>query len=99
MTNASFPIKDAAASRVFSFNFQDQLAVGETISSATVTAAVYSGTDASPSSLISGAASVSGATVSQVIAAGTAGVTYVLTCTAITSLSHTIASAGPLVVM
>jgi hypothetical protein len=99
MTNASFPIKDATASRVFSFNFQDQLAVGETISSATVAATVYSGTDASPSSIISGAASISGATVSQVITAGTAGVTYVLTCTAVTSTSHTIVSSGPLVVM
>ena len=99
MTNASFPIKDAAASRVFSFNFQDQLVVGETISSATVAATVYSGTDAAPSSIISGAASISGAAVSQVITAGTAGVTYVLTCTAVTSTSHTIVSSGPLVVM
>ena len=99
MTNASFPIKAVGASRIFTFNFQDQLAVGETISSASVAATVYSGTDASPSSLISGADSISGAEVSQVITGGVAGVTYVLTCTAVTSTSHTIVSSGPLVVM
>lgn len=70
------------------FDFTSRLAVGETISSATVTAAVSTGTDSSPSSIVSGSASISGARVTQTLTAGTVGVIYKLTCTATTSLSN-----------
>ena len=72
------------------FDFTSRLAAAETISTATVTAAVYSGTDASPSSIISGAAAISGQKVTQVITAGTLGVIYLLTCTITTSTSQTL---------
>ena len=72
------------------FDFTSQLAVSETISTQSVSAIVYSGTDASPSSIISGSASASGAIVSQVITAGTVGVTYLITCTITTSASQTL---------
>ena len=80
--------KQAGSTEPRVFPFTSRLSVGETISSATVTAAVYSGVDASPSNIISGAASVSGALVTQTLTAGTAGVIYRLTCSATTSLSN-----------
>lgn len=75
---------------IVKFDFTSALAAGETISSATVTASVYSGTDAAPGNLIAGADTISGAIVSQLIAgsagAGVLGVIYELLCTADTSL-------------
>lgn len=81
------------------FDFASKLASGETISSATVAAVVYSGTDAAPSGVISGADSVSGSVVSQAITGGEAGVIYELTCTALTSASRTLILVGYLAVL
>ena len=72
------------------FDFTSDLAVGETISTQTVAASVYSGTDASPSALLSGSATSSGAKVSQKVTAGTVGVMYELLCTITTSAGQTI---------
>ena len=72
------------------FDFTSRLTIAETISTAVVTATVYSGTDASPSSIVSGSATISGKTVTQAITAGTLGVTYLLLCTITTSLSQTL---------
>ena len=71
------------------FDFASRLGT-ETISTQVVTAAVYSGTDASPSSIISGSASSSGSIVSQKITAGTEGVVYKLLCTITTSGGQTL---------
>lgn len=83
----------------YDFNFTSQLALGETISTQTVTATVYSGTDANPSGIISGAASASGAIVSQKITAGEEGVIYRLVCTITTSAGQTLPLAGFLAVV
>ena len=83
-----FESKAAGETKKLTFDFLSELAVSETISSAPVTAAVFSGTDATPSAIISGSSSISGSVVTQTIAAGTAGVTYLLTCTATTSTSQ-----------
>ena len=72
------------------FDFTSRLAASETLSSPVVTAAVYSGTDATPSAVISGSASVSGQKVTQKVTAGTSGVVYLLTCTVSTSTSQTL---------
>ena len=80
------------------FNFAARLAVGETLSTASVAATVYSGTDASPSAIVSGSATISGANVTQAIVAGTLGVTYKLLCTVTTSLSQTLIQAAYLIV-
>lgn len=77
--------KTVAETRTIQFNFASELAVAETISSASVTAAVYTGTDPLPSNIVSGAASISGPLVSQNITAGLVGVTYTLVCSVITS--------------
>jgi hypothetical protein len=73
--------KHAGESILIKPDFGPLLAVGETISGASSTSVVYSGTDASPSSVISGAASVAGTVVTQKLTAGTAGVTYLITVT------------------
>ena len=80
------------------FDFAQDLAITEDISSASVTATVYSGTDASPSSIISGAATISGTKVTQTITAGTIGVTYILTCVIVTSASRSFVQDGYLTV-
>ena len=72
------------------FDFTSRLSASETISTASTTATVYSGTDASPSAIISGSAAISGQKVTQVVTAGTLGVTYLLLCSITTSLGQTL---------
>lgn len=81
------------------FDFTSQLAVSETISTKITTATVYSGTDASPSSVISGAATSSGATVTQALTGGTLGVTYLIVCAITTSASQALRMSGYLVIV
>ena len=71
------------------FDFSQSLAAGETISTQVVAATVYSGTDANPSAIISGAATVSGKVVSQKLTGGVSGVLYQLVCTITTSAGNT----------
>ena len=80
------------------FDFSSRLAAAETISSASTAATTYSGSDASPSSLIGGSSSVSGGRVTQKVVGGTVGVVYLLVCTAITSTGQTLSLSGYLVV-
>ncbi len=79
-----------AERKTYTFDFTSQLAAGETISTAVTTAATYSGTDASPSSIINGSATISGQKVTQSVQDGTLGVTYLLTCTITTSAGQTL---------
>lgn len=72
------------------FDFTSRLSAAETISTASVAATVYSGTDSSPSSIISGSSTISGQKVTQKITAGTLGVVYKLLCTITTSLGQTL---------
>ncbi len=81
------------------FDFSSMLAIGETISSAEVTAEVFQGLDNSPSSIISGAASPDGNIVNQAITAGTAGVVYTLSCAITTSLSQSLILQGRLAIL
>ena len=73
----------------YQFDFTSRLSVGETITTQTVTASVYSGVDASPSSIVSGSATQSGAVVTQLITGGVGGVVYELKCAITTSLGQT----------
>lgn len=81
------------------FDFTSKLAVGETIASQAVTAAVYSGNDVVPTSILSGAPTTSGAVVTQNFAAGVLGTIYACTCTVQTSLSHTFQLSGYLAII
>lgn len=82
------------------FEFGGYLAVGETLSTASVNVTVYSGTDATPNDLKSGSATISGSTVSQLAdgTAGVVGVTYSFTCTVTTSAGQTLSLMGYLVI-
>lgn len=93
------PPKLVGETETYEFDFSSRLASGETISTQVVTAAVYSGTDATPANIISGLASASGAIVSQKITAGTVGVIYELTCTITTSANQTLLLTGYIAVV
>ena len=80
-----FAVKAVSETLKLSFDFTSSMAVTETITARGVAATVYSGVDLTPSSIISGVATVSGKIVSQVITGGTAGVQYLLNCGATTS--------------
>lgn len=98
MNREMFRPKTAGENRKVVFDFANQLAVGVTLSSSATTSEVFSGVDASPSSMISGSSSISGTQVTQMIIGGTDGVVYDLICTAVTSDSQTLIRAGYLAV-
>lgn len=97
--NLEFPAKVTSSTIILKADFAALVDVGVTLSAPVVTATVYSGTDASPSSIISGSASVSGTIVSQKITAGTEGVTYTLVWQATSSDGQTLIMTGFLVVV
>lgn len=99
MTRVELAPKLLGETADYQFDFSSRLAVGETISSATVTATVYSGTDASPSSIINGADSTSGAIVTQSITGGVLGVLYELICAATTSTGQVLQLVGILAIV
>ena len=72
------------------FDFISDLSTTETLTTASVAASVYSGVDASPSSIVSGLATISGTKVLQTITGGTEGVIYGLLCTVDTDDSQTL---------
>lgn len=90
----TFPAKTVGASKLYDFDFTSQLGAGETISTQSVQAAVYTGNDPTPQNIISGSATVSGAVVSQLITAGVVGTIYSLLCTITTSLGQTLQLQG-----
>jgi hypothetical protein len=98
MNQVQIPPKTAGETRSITFDFISKLAFGETISTKVVTASVYSGVDASPSSIISGAATSSGTKVYQIVTAGVAGVIYELTATITTSAGQTLTLNGLLAI-
>lgn len=81
------------------FNFTSQLPPSDSIVSAVTTCFVYSGIDPSPSALISGSSSASGAVVTQNVTAGVAGVIYYLLCSATTTNGLVLQLAGYLAVL
>ena len=82
--------KYAAERLPLTINMQGRCASGETISTATVTATVGTGTDPTPAAIIDGPASViNGQEVRQFIKDGLPGVTYNLQVAAVTSLGST----------
>ena len=99
MSLVQFPPKLPGEVKKLVFDFISNLAVGETISTKSVAAYVWSGVDGTPGSLISGSATASGTKVTQSVAGGIAGVIYKLVCTITTSLSQTLTLVGYLAVI
>lgn len=96
MTTVIGPI-DIEEERPVTFAFSGELKTDETLASvASVEVTVLAGTDPTPLSLLVGAASISGATVSQLVKPGVLGATYHLRCVAVTSLGSTVVVAANL---
>ena len=93
------PAKVVSSTVTVVFDYTSDLAIGETLSSATTVAKVYSGADASPSAIVSGSTSTSGALATQTITAGVLGVLYELVCTAVSSAGQTLVKPGFLAVV
>ena len=98
MTKTVFEGKRAGEIRTLTFDFANLLATAETISTQSVAATVYTGTDA-PSGVISGSASVVNSIVSQKVTGGTAGNIYNLICTITTSAGQTLKISGLLAIL
>lgn len=78
ITNPGFSPKDPSEILVLGFEFA---ALTDTPSAPVITATRHSGAaDASPSAILSGAATVNGTKVLQKVIAGTAGTDYLLRC-------------------
>jgi hypothetical protein len=82
--------KPATDTIFYTFNFVSPLGPTETISTAVCTASVYTGVDASPSLVISGAAQIVGQNVNQLLTGGIPGVVYQILCTIVSNLGQTI---------
>ena len=81
------------------FDFTSRLALGESLSSASTSASVYSGTDATPSGILSSSTSVASGKATQAVTGGVLGVTYLLVCTAVTSAGQHLELSGFLAVV
>lgn len=85
MSRIVLPPKLLNDTRTYTFDFSSMLGSGESISAATCTCLVYSGSDPSPSSLVNGSASISSPLVSQSFTGGTLGTIYEVRCVATTT--------------
>lgn len=94
LTRVDFPPKPASSTESYTVDFVDAIPAGDSISTKSVAASVYSGTDASPSAIISGSASSSGTQVTQKVTGGTVGVMYQLTWTVVTAAGLTLKKIG-----
>ena len=99
MNRVVIPAKAANAKQDVIFDFISILAEGETLAAAVVSASVFSGTDASPESLLNGSASIDGTRVTQNIQGGQTGVIYTLLCIVGTCNSQHISLAGYLSIL
>lgn len=90
-----FGAKDPGATTLLGFDFTSQLLPnGETILTASFNVTVWTGSDPSPNSMISGVPLVGTPAVLQRFAGGVNGTVYKLECTVTTSLSQTLVLVG-----
>lgn len=81
------------------FNFGSRLSAGETISAGGCAVEVFSGVDANPSALLSGAATLDGEDIIQQITGGLEGVVYLISCQADTSDNNVLINQGKVAVL
>lgn len=96
MSDIISPILLVGETYPMQFNFGTFLAVGETISGATATAIVFSGTDNTPSTILSGSPTIASPIVTQNITNNTSseGVIYEIICVVTTSATHVFSLKG-----
>lgn len=80
-------------------DFSSYMGAGETISNAAASCAVWSGTDATPSAVLSGAPSASGNAIKQLVTGGVVGVIYLVQLVATTSANQVLTIGGYLTVV
>lgn len=80
-------------------DFSDRLQAGESINGVAVSVSVFSGTDATPSAILSGAATYSGTQVTQKVTGGVAGVIYNIFFLVTGTNSHNYGKVGRLAVV
>jgi len=94
-----FGSKTTNETRLLTFDFSSFLGVSETITLAVASCVVWSGTDPSPVSMLSGGTSISGALVTQLVTGGLVGVLYVVQMVATTSLGQVLPISGYIAVV
>ena len=85
------PDKDYREIVPITFDFTADVATGATVTLVSITVTVVNGTDATPSALLNGAGTATGAVVTQWIDSGVVGVTYKLVCVVTASDGQTLA--------
>lgn len=85
-----FDVADVGENEVYTLDFANDLGDGETLSTTTWTIAVVTGTDASPSSHLSGSPVIDGTASSQRITGLLGGVLYRVQAIVTTSASNTL---------
>lgn len=91
MNRVVLEAKHAAETRTQTWDFASRLATGESLSSATVSSTVYSGSASAPTL---GTVSVSGTRATHTLGGGVAGDTYLLSVAAVTSAGQTLNLVG-----
>ncbi len=100
MNQLTFSAKAVGDTQPYVVNFSDRLQFGETINGAAVSISVFSGTDPSPSSLLSGIATYdTSGNVTQVLTGGIAGVIYNVVYIVTGTGSHNYVKVGQLAVL
>lgn len=92
----AFTYKLTTENELFSFDFSQVLAASETLTTASCSVIVISGTDSNPSAILSGSAAITGPKASQRVTAGISEVTYRLIMTVTTSAGNTFTAVGDL---
>lgn len=85
-----FTQKRAEETEVFTVDFINVLASGETITAASWANTVIKGIDPSPSAMVHGSSTINGSMVCQLLTAGVPGCTYRPLCTVTTSMGQTL---------
>lgn len=99
MNNLVFEDKGVAEVVPLVVNFSDKLQFGEAINGANVTVSVISGTDPTPSAILSGGPTFTATTISQNITGGVVGVLYAVAFLATGTNSHNYLKVGSLAVV
>lgn len=100
MNQLTFPAKAVGETQPYVVNFSDRLQFGETINGAAVSISVFSGTDPSPSSMLSGTTSYDASgNVTQVLTGGVVGVIYNIVYVVTGTASHNYVKVGQLAVI
>lgn len=100
MNQLTFLAKAVGETQPYVVNFSDRLQFGESINGAAVSVSVFSGTDPSPNSLLSGSATYdTSGNVTQVLTGGIVGVIYNITYLVTGTASHNYLKQGQLAII